>query len=103
RASVRLSTCALTLHDARPISPSRGCSASRGSATSPTPSRTATGGSRSSGADLAEQPAHRAGRLVEVGAEHHVPGTGHHLAPQAPDRKSTRLNSSHVKISYAVL
>src|SRR5690606_39306590 len=24
------------------------------------------------------------------------------LAPLAPDRKSTRLNSSHVKISYAV-
>src|SRR5436305_9100107 len=24
------------------------------------------------------------------------------LAPEAPDRKSTRLNSSHVRISYAV-
>src|SRR5271166_6786525 len=26
----------------------------------------------------------------------------HHFDPQTPDRKSTRLNSSHVAISYAV-
>src|SRR5690606_41931220 len=33
-----------------------------------------------------------------------APGGGHHAvrAPAARDRKSTRLNSSHVKISYAV-
>src|SRR5690606_39978775 len=30
------------------------------------------------------------------------PGAGRQLLPADPDRKSTRLNSSHVKISYAV-
>src|SRR5207302_10515012 len=33
------------------------------------------------------------GRRINIGAKHAVPKT---------DRKSTRLNSSHVKISYAV-
>src|SRR3989442_6476272 len=44
------------------------------------------------------------------GVEHGVPGTlaqGHvvvvlHRVPDSGDRKSTRLNSSHVRISYAV-
>src|SRR5690606_9395878 len=36
----------------------------------------------------------RQGRLAAV--------DGHQVAPLAQDRKSTRLNSSHVKISYAV-
>src|SRR5436309_10629671 len=46
------------------------------------------------------------------GPDLRVPGEGHHAGdPQhgvphrahgGPDRKSTRLNSSHVKISYAV-
>src|SRR6266511_4990369 len=31
-----------------------------------------------------------------------APGHAHHEGQQAGDRKSTRLNSSHVKISYAV-
>src|SRR6266496_4973512 len=30
------------------------------------------------------------------------PTAGHRRLPEAPDRKSTRLNSSHVEISYAV-
>src|SRR5690606_41199626 len=50
------------------------------------------------------------GRLgVEVGAvaRHHLRPLGHehledHAAVDDRDRKSTRLNSSHVKISYAV-
>src|SRR6266496_5620430 len=39
---------------------------------------------------------HVDGRLVLV------PGRGAVLRPARPDRKSTRLNSSHVEISYAV-
>src|SRR5690606_41533911 len=39
-----------------------------------------------------------AGQAVEL-AEH---GEQHHGDRQVEDRKSTRLNSSHVKISYAV-
>src|SRR5690606_42137029 len=62
----------LSLHDALPIYPR----------TSPVPSR----------ADLAEA-AYMDALMVIVGL----------IRPAAPqDRKSTRLNSSHVKISYAV-
>src|SRR3989442_11341773 len=41
----------------------------------------------------------RGGGLGRDGAARR--GTGH-PAPSRPDRKSTRLNSSHVRISYAV-
>src|SRR5690606_41545668 len=34
--------------------------------------------------------------------EGHDPGLGLQCVPERGDRKSTRLNSSHVKISYAV-
>src|SRR5436309_3888898 len=46
------------------------------------------------------QPQARIGRLGRGGG----PATGrpHRRASPGPDRKSTRLNSSHVKISYAV-
>src|SRR5215510_11393683 len=37
-----------------------------------------------------------AGGAPEVGRQHHIG------QPEEPDRKSTRLNSSHVAISYAV-
>src|SRR5690625_6135488 len=54
-----------------------------------------TGGDR--GADLVDQAHHEA--LVVDGAQ----GRGQHLlGPEQVDRKSTRLNSSHVAISYAV-
>src|SRR5690606_41364536 len=36
-----------------------------------------------------------------VAKAHHEVAPGHHVL-DGPDRKSTRLNSSHVKISYAV-
>src|SRR5690606_41461140 len=45
-------------------------------------------------------PVHQVG--VGVGVDVRQVGRGHaHGSPHAPDRKSTRLNSSHVKISYA--
>src|SRR5690606_40968566 len=47
--------------------------------------------------------ADRAAAVQQRGAHHHSGvggGAGRH--PVTPDRKSTRLNSSHVKISYAV-
>src|SRR5256885_281380 len=40
----------------------------------------------------------RAARLLG----RHVAGRAHHLAAERQDRKSTRLNSSHLVISYAV-
>src|SRR5436305_6670524 len=40
--------------------------------------------------------------LAEALAPPPVPGPGPSVPPRAPDRKSTRLNSSHVRISYAV-
>src|SRR5690606_42047189 len=43
---------------------------------------------------------------VERAVEHHLDGTAlgqHGIGPAGEDRKSTRLNSSHVKNSYAVL
>src|SRR5207302_3339077 len=39
---------------------------------------------------------------VDVRGNHAVPTHGHAVSCQIEDRKSTRLNSSHVKISYAV-
>src|SRR5690606_41388375 len=53
-------------------------------------------------ADLQHEPDVTLGDLVHVGL-HHVPEPfGGVDAVGARDRKSTRLNSSHVKISYAV-
>src|SRR5690606_41145793 len=43
----------------------------------------------------------RAGRRAIAGAEQE-PRPTHEAERHGPDRKSTRLNSSHVKISYAV-
>src|SRR5690349_22457126 len=48
------------------------------------------------------QVADEAGNRVLLGAERgHPPGV-HHVGRGGEDRKSTRLNSSHVEISYAV-
>src|SRR5438067_6079594 len=49
--------------------------------------------------DLVEQQAHDAA-VRRVQFDHAV--TEHVADDQVPDRKSTRLNSSHVSISYAV-
>src|SRR5690606_18246692 len=55
---------------------------------------------------LAPQPAHSAppGAQVELAipAQHAQGAYGHIPQEEEGDRKSTRLNSSHVKISYAV-
>src|SRR3712207_6871619 len=58
---------------------------------------------RSVGQPLGVQPvAHRAEEAGE-GAEHQRPvPLGHDLPQVLQDRKSTRLNSSHANISYAV-
>src|SRR5690606_41481506 len=58
--------------------------------------------------EVAVPAAHRAERHVDVDAESGPPGLGRpaldvlHTIKRRRDRKSTRLNSSHVKISYAV-
>src|SRR5690606_41993645 len=52
----------------------------------------ARGGAARRGGTRGEPPATDDGRVP----------AGAHRAPALPDRKSTRLNSSHVKISYAV-
>src|SRR5690606_8915244 len=43
-----------------------------------------------------------AGQLALIAARRGIDTTGVDIAPNWIDRKSTRLNSSHVKISYAV-
>src|SRR2546430_16387966 len=48
----------------------------------------------------ARRPSHRAG--PGAGDPGHLRRVGRSDAPQAADRKSTRLNSSHSQISYAV-
>src|SRR5436305_11114478 len=53
---------------------------------------------RGAGADEPHPPADR--RAPRPGAAHG--GDPHHLQRDRQDRKSTRLNSSHVRISYAV-
>src|SRR5690349_22821273 len=88
----------LSLHDALPISREHDRSAAR-----------ATDGwssSRSLTADNLPEVAGAGHRVGHAQPEiHHVQDAlqdaGHQLAP-AGDRKSTRLNSSHVEISYAV-
>src|SRR3712207_8763178 len=69
--------------------------------------RSAERGGRA-GAALAEQAAHHTQpRVVEQAVVHRVRLVGVHLAHvvdqlRGLDRKSTRLNSSHANISYAV-
>src|SRR5690606_42031114 len=70
----------LSLHDALPILPERGRTAGRGPP----------------GADRRHPRAAPGG----AAAERHQ--SRRHEPQRARDRKSTRLNSSHVKISYAV-
>src|SRR5690606_41975495 len=90
----------LSLHDALPISPARGGDVAH---------RLRLG--RGSAEQRYRKKA-RAGRAEEVIRELHFHVTSGREAPGFPadqlivarkiDRKSTRLNSSHVKISYAV-
>src|SRR5690606_40728727 len=84
----------LSLHDALPIC----CHAGRSD-----PQRVAD---RAPAADSARHPErkHRPGRQQRGAARQgRVPGEDQSRDPHADeDRKSTRLNSSHVKISYAV-
>src|SRR5256885_10785147 len=44
----------------------------------------------------------RSGAAARLGPQHQCPGRQLWRAPQRGDRKSTRLNSSHLVISYAV-
>src|SRR5690606_40306012 len=85
----------LSLHDALPISENRGGAGDRQRWRERHP-QVAEADRRGGGK---HQPSERrAARLGEVGgAEHDPAAPGGHQ-----DRKSTRLNSSHVKISYAV-
>src|SRR5690606_40343169 len=59
-------------------------------------------------ADVVLEPARSRGRSPALAAsrtglrQHSQPHPGHFTIYCLPDRKSTRLNSSHVKISYAV-
>src|SRR5690606_39384766 len=83
----------LSLHDALPISPARRCRRrSTSLRASASPSRTAFHEERI----LACSKAAAGGGCVD-----RVRRTAGRLCEHA-DRKSTRLNSSHVKISYAV-
>src|SRR5207253_5208733 len=83
----------LSLHDALPIYPRQGQGIDRGGAGATQHART-LGQGRAGGVDVVDQqhpPAAHA--IVPSGAERKRGGE---------DRKSTRLNSSHVAISYAV-
>src|SRR5690606_42060485 len=84
----------LSLHDALPISRSGGLSQLQ-------PDRRRSRGN----ADLLPADRRR-GRdrpaLLRVALRHHCDHGAHVEAEREQDRKSTRLNSSHVKISYAV-
>src|SRR3712207_8775525 len=54
-------------------------------------------------ADVAARPARPAAEPGRHGAQHRQrPDAGLHAPGGRPDRKSTRLNSSHANISYAV-
>src|SRR5690606_40750768 len=81
----------LSLHVALPISPQPETAVTMGGP-APGAGPPALRGVLLQVEDLAQLGAH--GAVVFVG--------GHDLAHVAPDRKSTRLNSSHVKNSYAV-
>src|SRR5204862_8277725 len=75
----------LSLHDALPISPCLAAASGRSAGGQPVPEAR----------PAAAPPAHP--RRAQARAAARKPVTG---CP--PDRKSTRLNSSHVEISYAV-
>src|SRR5207253_11443381 len=95
-------TYTLSLHDALPIS------APRSGARPPPPgapaARPARPGRTPPAATVARPP--RAGRPAPAGrrgpAGGDSPPAAARSAPASRDRKSTRLNSSHVAISYAV-
>src|SRR5690606_40390052 len=83
-------TDTLSLHDALPI-----CQLTRGSAIGAAHERLR----RTRG----HRRVDRASYAREVSVVDNQAGVaGHHVPARHPDRKSTRLNSSHVKISYAV-
>src|SRR5690349_23775057 len=95
-ATASISSYTLSLHDSLPICADVDHSAvpRRSEAWSSVPAHHAHGRARLSG------PHHRSRGGARLD---HAPG-GHARAgpPARPDRKSTRLNSSHVEISYAV-
>src|SRR5690606_41575175 len=82
----------LSLHDALPISRRRACPRDRGWPRRHLGLRAGCAGTR---IDRVRAASPRGGR-----GGHEARHAG--AAPVRPDRKSTRLNSSHVKISYAV-
>src|SRR5690606_14974732 len=99
-------SCSRTTTGARPRTSSRRrtncCGPSRSNSRAPT-----SGPQHARGIEFA--PGHRSGQLLVIGARRddrtsaeplHHPQLHEHVL--ATDRKSTRLNSSHVKISYAV-
>src|SRR5690606_40203580 len=86
-------THSLSLHDALPISRSRRRPRARGGAPARSRARLAHGARPREGGR-----AHRRGGPALGGARARAP----RRRLRRRDRKSTRLNSSHVKISYAV-
>src|SRR5690606_41877212 len=92
-----LDTYTLSLHDALPISssrcsrPSRSCSAGMDGCSECTCASSDPGPAAACCADEVAQPASSTSAAEKTT-----------VRTTATDRKSTRLNSSHVKISYAV-
>src|SRR5690606_39653943 len=94
-------TSTLSLHDALPISAGRPVAAGGAGigpqVANPIPAQAAMAGSSTSRCQVG------AGTWDASAWPRASPAViNHTAAAKAPDRKSTRLNSSHVKISYAV-
>src|SRR5690606_40506045 len=100
RESARSGLPSLSLHDALPISPVPGPAAQPEVGGGHHLHLDRAGVALPGGGDGPVQPPDR--RLVDGGS--YGDGTGERCVEDGPrpDRKSTRLNSSHVKISYAV-
>src|SRR5690606_41608631 len=96
RACVPSAFCTLSLHDALPILGDRG----GGQAV-----RRGHFAEDRDHVALADQLGHHRGGLLRaplIVLDHQLERAPSHPAGSVQDRKSTRLNSSHVKISYAV-
>src|SRR5690606_41461592 len=91
--------CTLSLHDALPIW--RGEAEAVGPAESEADPGHPLGAVAPVGVEFTDHPV-QVDALVGECAQGGVAGLGQHVT-ERQDRKSTRLNSSHVKISYAVV
>src|SRR5690606_40017557 len=86
----------LSLHDALPIVQPRAAAGDRGPSGRAAPDPPPHGRAGPAGAAVDDLRKRRAAPAARRGGAAARPG------PRRRDRKSTRLNSSHVKISYAV-